>query len=222
MNSEFGYDANPKAIRAGIHPERRAARAFASGKAKVSMFLCLIAAFFSTTTLAGGLPQAKDLRADALRAERGHVPVMLFFSATTCSYCKEVEELYLMPMYADASQRSKVIIRQVQIDSGVKLRDFSGRMIDAAKLAQHYGVTLTPTIKLVDASGRELVPALVGLSSPDFYGDYLDTAISQAGVKMRQGSTRHSARRAQRHSPGESASVTNAAPSVSPTRRGAG
>ncbi|MHB8455580.1 MAG: thioredoxin fold domain-containing protein [Acidiferrobacterales bacterium] len=145
------------------------------------------AAFSAPIAVAAGLPAARNLQADALRAR----PVLVFFSARSCAYCKEVENLYLKPMYADAGYRDKVIIRQVDIDSTRVMRDFSGKSTSGVAFARRYGVSLTPTIKFLDARGRELVPALVGVSSPDFYGSYLDQAITAAGARLREHSARH-------------------------------
>lgn len=223
MKPEFKCNVNPKSIRAEIHPVKPAGGTApgrrASVKRRIATLWCFIAVFFAAAAAAGGLPQARDFRADALRAGRGHVPVMVFFSAESCSYCKEVEELYLKPMYADAARRGKVMIRQVQIDSTGKLRDFSGKTTDAAGFARQYRVSLTPTIKFLDASGRELVPALVGVSSPDFYGSYLDADIDAADAKMRQHEERHSIRH---RSSRQSAAATSGAPSAVPMPRDAG
>ncbi len=138
---------------------------------------------------AAGLPTARNLQADARQAARERLPVLMFFYANSCAYCKEVENLYLEPMYADAVYRKKVIIREVNIGSKRALRDFSGRMTSDVAFARRYGVSLTPTIKLLDAHGRELVPPLVGVGNPDFYGSYLDAAIAAAGNKLHEGAT---------------------------------
>jgi len=193
---------------------------------KTQFFLWLllsVAALFTTPVMAAtGLPAAKDLRADALQAGRGHVPVLVYFSAESCSYCKEVEELYLRPMYADAAYRDKVIIRQVDIESTGVLRDFSGKRTNGAAFARRYGVSVTPTIKLLDAKGRELVPALVGVSSPDFYGSYLDAAIIAADAKLREHPVSRPSLSTHRYSTRRSAAETSDVPSASPTRHGAG
>jgi len=146
--------------------------------------LCLLAAV-SPATWAADLPAAVDLRADGQRAGRERLPILVFFAAHGCAYCYEVEELYLKPRLASGAYQDKVIVRVVYTDSPRGLRDFHGRQTDHAAFARRHGVTFTPTIKLVDADGTELAPALVGLTTRDFYGHYLDQAINGALSKLR-------------------------------------
>jgi hypothetical protein len=76
-------------------------------------------------------------------------------------------------------------MRQVDIGSDDNLRDFSGATTTQATFAGRNKVQMVPTIKLFDAQGRELTQPLVGLSTPDFYGGYLDQAIDDALAKVR-------------------------------------
>jgi thioredoxin-related protein len=152
-------------------------------------FLALsAAALLAGATLApagGELPAAADLQADAEQAARARVPLLVFFSAYSCPYCREVEELYLQPLQADPASARRVLIRTVLIDSHRRLYDFDGRRTDHAGLARNYGVFFTPTIKLLDPQGRELAPALVGLTTRDYYGGYLEEAIERALARLR-------------------------------------
>lgn len=131
------------------------------------------------------LPPALDLRADAEQARRARVPLLVFFSAYSCPYCREVEALYLQPMHADPASAGRVMIRVVLIDSRRALYDFDGRRTDHAAWAGRHGVALTPTIKFLDPAGRELAPALVGLGTREFYGGYLEDAIDRALGRLR-------------------------------------
>ncbi len=223
---EFERDGNPKSNRAGNHPGYFYGIAVArlwqslSGCVCASMLLLWLVAPLAA---ASGLPAARNLQADAREAARDRLPVLVFFYANSCAYCKEVDELYLEPRYADTVYRKKVIIREVNIDSARTLRDFSGRMTNDAAFAQRYGVSLTPTIKLFDAHGRELVPALVGVADPDFYGSYLDAAVAAAGHKLRKGRTLSPTAFVHANAPPAlSAGPANGVPSVVPTRHDAG
>ncbi len=179
--SEVERDGNPKSIRAGNHPGNLW-RAVPVGFAG---FLGLLLSLAVPLAAAAGLPVARNLQADGQMAAREHLPVLIFFYAHSCAYCKEVDELYLQPRYADATYRNKAIFRAVNIRSDRALRDFSGRMTSDAAFASHYNVSLTPTIKLFDGHGREVVPSLVGVTNPDFYGSYLDAAVATADNKLR-------------------------------------
>lgn len=139
----------------------------------------------SAAAWAADLPAAADLRSDGEHAGRERVPILMFFASHGCPYCYEVEEHYLKPRIASGEYRTKAIVRIVYTDSARSLKDFHGRKTDHAGLARRYGVMFTPTIKLVDADGVELAPALVGLTTRDFYGFYLDQAIDGALTKLR-------------------------------------
>lgn len=140
---------------------------------------------FSVSLWAADLPVADDLRADGERAGRERLPILVFFASHSCPYCYEVEEHYLKPRIASGEYRTKAIVRVVYTDSPRRLHDFNGRKTDHAAFARRYGVRFTPTIKLVDADGIELSPSLVGLTTRDFYGFYLDEAINGALTKLR-------------------------------------
>ncbi len=153
-------------------------------RAGLLLFLWLSAGW-TAPAWAADLPVAADLRADGARAGREHLPILMFFASHGCPYCYEVEEMYLKPRIASGEYRTKAIVRVVYTDSARSLLDFHGRKTDHAGLARRYGVMFTPTIKLVNAEGVELSPPLVGLTTRDFYGYYLDEAINGALTKLR-------------------------------------
>ncbi len=184
---DFERDINAKSNRTGNHPGVPLCAA-ASRRGRPWFRAAL---FFAVLLLplaaAAALPVATDLQAVARRAERSRVPVLVFFYAHSCAYCREVDHLFLEPEYADPAFHRKVIIRQVNVRSTRALRDFSGAMTSQAAFARRYGVALTPTVILLDAHGRQLVPPLVGVGNPDFYGSYLDAAVTRAAAKLQRG-----------------------------------
>lgn len=146
---------------------------------------------------AGEIPYARDLEADAEEAEARVVPILVMFSSESCPYCQRVMDEYILPMAADPAYREKVIIRVVELEGALSLVDFEGERMGHAEFADAQGVTLTPAIKFYDYTGAELVPELIGFSSEDFYGYYLEAKIDRSLTKLRS-----------------RVRVTNAAPSV--------
>ena len=69
-----------------------------------------------------------------------------------------------------------------------KVVDFKGDATTHRKLAATYRVKLTPTIWFVDGDGNVLHKPIVGLTTPDYYGYYLDRAIEESLKKVRAGS----------------------------------
>ncbi len=144
--------------------------------------------FFALATAvspADELPLAKNLQKDARKAARGQMPILVFFAADSCPYCHEVEDLYLTHMYESGDYAGKLLFRVVRIESANFLRDFNGRRIDHETFAEDEGVALTPVIRFYDPEGKELIPELIGYTTPDFYGDYLEQTISDSISKLR-------------------------------------
>lgn len=130
---------------------------------------------------------AHDLKAAGTLARQRQLPILLEFAATTCGYCRTLESNVLNPMVRSGDYTHKVIMRKVVIDDDAPLRDFDGNTISAAGLAKRYGVFVTPTVVLVDGRGARLAREIVGISSIDFYGYYLDQAIDGSLRHLRQG-----------------------------------
>lgn len=139
------------------------------------------------------VPYAHNLQADAALARTRHVPLLVMFSAESCPYCQTVLSDYILPMSDDPAYARKVIIRVVDVDSATSVVDFSGHKVVPAALARRYGVTLTPVIKALDPAGRELAPQLLGFTSEDFYGYYLDVLINQSLNTLRARAARRGA-----------------------------
>lgn len=131
------------------------------------------------------LPPARDLVADAA----GRTPVLVFFTNASCPYCREVENLYLRPMYSRGDYRGQLLIRVVEVGGDAPLVDFAGQRLSHGEFARRERVAFTPVIRLYDATGHELVPQLLGYSTPDFYLGYLEQAIEQAIRRARPART---------------------------------
>lgn len=121
--------------------------------------------------------------ADTARARR--LPILLMFAMEGCAYCQTVEEEFLKPMLRSGDYENRVIIGEVRLDAGNRIRDFDGKMISVDQLALRYGAPVTPTVIFVNPEGKELSPKLIGMSTVYFYGGDLDNGIDQALKKMR-------------------------------------
>ncbi|MGA7802518.1 MAG: thioredoxin fold domain-containing protein [Gammaproteobacteria bacterium] len=143
------------------------------------------------------VPVTTDLQADGASSNQRGVPIMLVFSAPGCHYCELLDRDFLKPMLISGDYTNKVLIRKVMIGDDAKLVDFAGKQVPADQLASRYHISVTPTVLFLDAKGRQLAPAMVGVSSPDYYGSYLDQSIAQAlkhlHAERRSGTARHAA-----------------------------
>ena len=124
--------------------------------------------------------QIGDLRDEARLSSDKKLPILVMFGAEHCSYCVRLEEDFLKPMIISGDYTDKVLIRRIDLDSSQSVRDFDGKQVTPAELASRYHVSLTPTVVFLDQHGNQLAQKMVGLTTPDYYGGYLDAAIDSA------------------------------------------
>ncbi len=145
-------------------------------------------AWFSMAGAASPLDEistATDLTREAVVAQNRKVPILILFTSPKCAYCERVKQEFLLPMQRNPEYADKVILRQIEFRDRSRLVDFSGKVTTAARFSQQQKVRLTPTIKLFDAAGNSLIEPLVGLTTADLYGAFLDRAIDEALAKVR-------------------------------------
>ena len=132
---------------------------------------------------AESLPRIKPVQSLSelsAKARDNHEPIVLFFSEPDCSYCHALRTQVLLPMIAAGELQDGVLFREVSIDSGFELRDFSGSEADGASFAKKFGVFAAPTIVFLDADGNPLVKPIVGVSNLEMYEHYLLNSLQQA------------------------------------------
>jgi thioredoxin-related protein len=134
------------------------------------------------------LPLAKDLSADGKLAAEKRVPLLLAIVAEHCTYCRLVETDFLKPMIISGQYKDKTLIRVLYIQDRQPIKDFDGSSVTPEALAAHYRVRFTPTVLFLGPDGKELAERLLGVSSVDFYGAYLDRGIDTARAKLRAAS----------------------------------
>lgn len=133
---------------------------------------------------AAELPPARDLAADAAASGKGGLPILLFFDRDDCPFCERALREYIVP-YSREEWRGRAIFRQVAIDRTLPVRDFDGTITTHKALAERHGVVFSPTVIVVDGRGRELAAPIVGLTTLDFYGAYVQDALAAGARKLR-------------------------------------
>jgi len=132
------------------------------------------------------LPLAENLAADGASSARDRIPILLFFDRYDCPYCERALARYMVPMSKAEPWRDRAIFRQVEIDQPLPLVDFDGSPTTHEILAARCRATLTPTVVVVDGTGKLLGSPVIGLLTADFYGAYLEAAIDD-GVRALRG-----------------------------------
>ena len=147
--------------------------------------LILACACFAATVQADPLPVVRDLEAVAKIARVQHAPVFVAFTLKRCPYCNTARRDYWVPMNSDNAWRGKVVMVELVMDATPELHDFEGKPTNARDFARRFGIRSAPTVIVFDADGTPATQPLVGLSSGDFYGAYLERAIEAGVAKMR-------------------------------------
>ena len=149
--------------------------------------LCLLA---MTAVQAEILPyvkvrEATDLQAVGQEARVRKLPILIMFSMQGCQYCDVVREEFLKPMLRSGDYEDRVIMLELYSDSYAQLRDFNGQLISANELTHRYKAGFAPTVVFLDSEGDEQAERLIGITTRDFYGGFLDEAIDESWQRVR-------------------------------------
>lgn len=136
---------------------------------------------------AGELQVTHDLKADAEQASRERMPILLLVSQEDCPFCWQIKREILNPMVLSGDYDDRLIMREIFIDAGFRLKDFQGREVEGGDFALRYSVSLTPTLLFLDPQGNPLTDKMVGIQTPEMYFLYVDASISEAVDRLRNG-----------------------------------
>lgn len=132
------------------------------------------------------LVSAQSFQADARNAAKQQVPILVLFTSPNCAYCERAKREYLVPMQKDPAFRGRVVIREVNIESTDRVTGFDGKQTTEDAFARAHDVSIVPTVKVFDTRGAETSEAIVGLTIPDYYYGYLESAIDEGARKVRR------------------------------------
>ncbi len=144
----------------------------------------LLMLLFSLHTLA-----AEELtRFDNFGAIREQSPdarlLILLFSQPECGYCDLVRNEFLLPL--QHQHRPELVIRELKVPGFDDVQDRHNHSLSAEAFAHHYAIHFFPSVLILDLEGTPRAEPLVGISSSDFYGYYLEQAIDQALTSLTQ------------------------------------
>lgn len=142
-------------------------------------------ALLGTAPATAQLQPADDLARIAAEARARRVPVLVAFMQQSCPYCTVARRDYLIPLQSDPQWQGRVLIREIEVDRGLRMRDFSGKATTHRAFARSLGVRRVPTLIVFDADGKPAAPPISGLLTADFYGLYIEQAVEAGLVRMR-------------------------------------
>ena len=148
--------------------------------------LLLILACTAGASLAQPLLYADDFAALGKLASARNVPIMLVFTRPDCVFSARAKKDHLEPLRARPGYGPDLMLREIEAANDlIPVRDFDGNMTTHAELARKYAIHTVPAVMLVDAQGKLLTEAIVGLNVPDFYNLYLEQSIDAARLQLR-------------------------------------
>jgi thioredoxin-related protein len=112
-------------------------------------------------------------------ARDGSVIVALF-SLQGCPYCVAIRRDQLRHLAREQAARGLRVVEYDRSDTTPFEAKIPRAAASPAALAATLGIRLAPTVVFLGSDGSELAERLVGYSSPDFYGAYLEQRIEQA------------------------------------------
>lgn len=114
-------------------------------------------------------------------ARLGRNPLVIMIDQEDCPYCRIVEGEFFSAILASGEFDGKVIFGKISLDAGEFITLPDGNRVSTWDFLQPFFTAgLTPTVIFLDPDGNELVERMVGLSTPDFYGFYLERSIRKA------------------------------------------
>lgn len=103
------------------------------------------------------IPKFGDYQSDAVEAKKaGKVGMLLFFEWDECPYCQKMRKTVLTKTRVQQTFNRYFSPIAVDIVGGVEVTFFDGKIMSEKAIAKHYNIRATPTLMLVDFSGKEL------------------------------------------------------------------
>lgn len=127
---------------------------------------------------------ASDWQQEAKLARARGVPILVVFTADTCTPCDRLKHQLIEPMRASEQIASRVHITEFDINRGGKVVDFDGERVRSGVFVARYDVFATPTVLLLDHQGHRLTDPLVGYDASEDYAHRLEDAITEAGIGL--------------------------------------
>ncbi|WP_029406856.1 thioredoxin family protein [Thiomicrorhabdus sp. Milos-T2] len=138
---------------------------------------------FSNVKAGEILPLAVDLQKTANTAKKYNIPVVIFFTATWCHYCKKLEENIIHPLLETTNIEDYAEFRQVIMDRAHwQMKDFSGKDIEMKTFPPSQKVIVAPTTHVYNSKGELIAEPILGLTLEEFYPGNLEQVINQ-GLK---------------------------------------
>ena len=125
-----------------------------------------------------------DLQQLGKIAGQKRIPILLMVSQEHCEFCVLMKQEVLNPMLLSGEYTDKVVMRELLIDDGEQVTDFSGHQQSAHAFSSGHNVWVTPTLLFLDHQGNEAAERILGINTVDYLLFYVEEAIDNATATM--------------------------------------
>ncbi len=116
----------------------------------------------------------------SVKALEQNLPIVMLVEISSCRFCKTVRNEFLNPLSISKRYQDKVIFSRISLDSGQTIIGIDGNITDTHSFCANYEAVFTPTIVFMDGRGEQLTKNIVGISSNDYFGYYLEKEIEKS------------------------------------------
>ncbi|MGI9318809.1 MAG: thioredoxin family protein [bacterium] len=109
-----------------------------------------------------------------------NIPVVILIDQEDCPYCRRVEGEFIAGLVASRELEGQAVFGKISIDPGETIVNQDGDTISTRDFLAGLNTSFTPTILFLDGDKNELAEKMIGLSTPDYYGYYLEQSIKSA------------------------------------------
>lgn len=119
-----------------------------------------------------------NLRLSADTATAAGKVLVVYVTMEGCPYCHKLEAELLNAAWQKGEFEHVHFVELPWNDESII--DFDGNGLSAGEFVKRYGIAVTPTMLFLGADGEQLVTALIGYQSQDYYWQYFMDAIEQS------------------------------------------
>lgn len=119
-----------------------------------------------------------NLPADFAVMREKKIPMMIFFHASYCGYCVQVDNQFLIPMRLDPEFKGRLLIRRVLVDGDTQYIGLDGKKHDYPYLANKLEVRGVPYVLFLAPDGSRIT-SIQG-TAYEYYDYYLSKDIDLA------------------------------------------
>jgi len=126
------------------------------------------------------LETIKNWQELAEQSKRDRMPIIVMIDQEDCPFCRRGEGEFFAAIFAGGEFDNRALFGKMSINAGDSIINLEGRSESVESFLADLNTHFTPTILFLDANKTELTKKMVGLSTPDFYGFYLERGIKQS------------------------------------------